>query len=576
MAAKDMDWLDNKHEVWEARHEEWERGEARLAGGTDVLPELWPFEWESVETDSRTGGIRLTTTDATRDIHTKDVVLGNSGEKIGEHYSLRQRSATYINFPDMYAMAMVGQILRAKPEVDYGTLGLVDRADGQVDPSRAELFHYNADGVGNDGSQFWNFVRHCANWAAAGTGHVWVMVEVPSQPAATFADEIAGARPFLRMFRAGDVEDWHYVEGRLAYLKVRVPMRSPKVVNGKMTGAKGQDGYYLLVRRGWQGFDGSEPGGVEKFSNGGWFLFDGDKTLVDQGDWSKTGGEIPCAALYYQRSAGTKAGGPAISRCGAIELGACAVSYMNLSSAADYDVWDGAGSLQIIKNASPEAFNTMISKIRGGNKYVPLQADPITKTAPEIHDASTGVVAADAFRARLDAKREEAKELAALEATSVPDSSGVSKAAGFAEAKAPRLALMASEIEQCFNAVLRWVELRWGRATPPGQGTNPPRAVIRMPKDFDLRDTLADIDRYFDIQTKSKLRSKTVDAKAMTRAAVETGIITDNETDDVEAEYGQSSDDLAASEAALTAFGAGAGGGLEGGGGGPPAPPEAD
>src|SRR5690349_525742 len=123
---KELAFLDNKHPVYEARVGEWRRDERRLRGGTDVLAELWPFEYE----DDPSGKDPLVNPPTS----TRDIILQDVTRPKGEQFRRRQGAATYLNFPDMFASSMVGHIIRRAPAFDqglnFGTLGQVQRAEG--------------------------------------------------------------------------------------------------------------------------------------------------------------------------------------------------------------------------------------------------------------------------------------------------------------------------------------------------------------------------------------------------------------------------------------------------------------
>lgn len=562
---KELAFLDNQHPVYAARIEEWRRDERRLRGGTDVLAELWPFEYEE---DPQGRDILTSPSSATRDIILQDVTRPK-----GEQFRRRQGAATYLNFPDMFASSMVGHVIRRAPAFDqgltFGTLGAVKRDPGQGDPSRAEQFAYNVDGVGNDGSMFWTWVRDVAKRAAASTGHRWVYVEAPARdanlPAPSRQDELDGQRPYWVEFSPTIVPDWDFQAGRLEYLNARPWVRAPRIgADGVVEGARLAQGYYLMVRRGCPTFAAgfTAPGARRPFRDGGWWFFSPDKVLVAEGDWERTAGEIPAACLYYERDSGVagdpdQGGRPAMSRHGAQELGNIAVAYMNLSSAGDFDTFDAAGSTLFFLGADPTSFNTAVDKKKEGNRWIPVPNVAANNTPPTLYDGSQGAIAQGVVDARLEAKREEAREVAALEVTAAPDASGASKSATWTERKVPRLALMASEIAAALNTLLPFTELRWGTAANRSQCTS----VVTMPTEFDIIDTMTQLDRYFGTRVQSGLSSPTVDARAMTKAATEAGLVTDAaEALTVEAEYRTSAETAEAAKAQVNALG-GFGGG---------------
>ena len=159
------------------------------------------------------------------------------------------------------------------------------------------------------------------------------------------------------------------------------------------------------------------------------------------------------------------------------------------------------------------------------------------------------------FTQTLERKRTEAEWLATREATSVPDSSGISKQMGFIEGKSPRLALAASELETAQNSCIRWLEMRANRNAKPG-------GMVSWTKVFDLTDTMESIKAVFSLQKLVGVRSTTLESKGMMRAVKESGLATDDkDLKKIEAEYGESSAESQSREAqqkdAAAAFGLG-------------------
>ena len=471
----------------------WLRNEIRLRGGDEVLAELRRFEWE---------------------------IAG------GEKYRSRQSQATYINFPDMFARLMVGHLFRQAPQpghgLSFGSLGeptIGESSRPQV-PPRADDVWWNVDGVGRDGSQWDNFWQ-AALLRAFATGHRWIFVEASSEAPRSRQDELQGLRPYLVEYSPTAVPDWHYDRGRLEFAIVRPRSRRPVVRNGTMEGSAYAQGYLLLVRNGFDGLG-------SRWQGGGWWLFDDEKKFVASGGndpqagggWEKLDGQIPLFPLFYERDEGSSLR-PAMSRPGMKELGQVAVSYMNLSSAADFDAWDAASSVQYLAGVDVEGFNLATAKYAAGNRQVPLPPHQDTGQVPQVFDGSTGAVTAEVFKSRLDSKREEAKEIASREISSSPESSGISKMAGFAEGKSPRLALLAAEIEQAQNTAIHFLEARYGEQ---------PSGAVSWERDFELLPLRTEIREYFDLVRSSGIRNADVEGRAMALAAREHRLA-DPETD---------------------------------------------
>jgi hypothetical protein len=269
---------------------------------------------------------------------------------------------------------------------------------------------------------------------------------------------------------------------------------------------------------------------------------------LERNPFDMTDGEIPLFPLFYQRDAKparrlielTQVAGaiaapplaigqsltvqnPAMSRPGTSELGNVAVSYMNLASAADFDAWDAGSSLTFLLGCDKEGYNLAKAKMDEGSRLIPVPTNQESGTPPQVMDSGTGAIVSAVFDTRLSAKREEAKELAAREIASVPDSSGESKKAGFGEVKAPRL-------EQAQNAAIWFLEKRFGNEQP--------RGGVTWTRDFDLEGLDDQINALFEREKASGYKSPTLGAKAMIVAAEEDGMIENKEErDKIEAEY---------------------------------------
>jgi hypothetical protein len=518
-------FLDSTHPIWDANHSLWRRNERRLRGSDEVLDELRRFDWESD--------------------------LPARGEE-KSHYQIRRERATYLNFAEMFATTMVGHLTRRVPQpgagLNFGTLGTVRREDSAGAVSRAEMVYYNADGVGNDGSQWDNFWAGAEKRAMA-TGHRWIMVEAPRQAPASFQDELDGLRPYLVEYSPRDVPNWSYDSGRLQWAVVRVDGVDRPRVNGRgqMVRGKGK-GYLLMVRY------GCEELGPD-FRVGGWWLFDSRKAEVAEGRWLNTRGEIPMFPLFYEREPENHGERPTMSRPGITELGALGVSYMDLTSARVFDAWDAAQSVTYFRGVDQEGFNLATDKLAEGSRYVPLpliQAGVGQYILPEVSDGSSGAVTEGVFNSLSESMFRDAQRMGVSEATSVPDSSGISKVAGFNEEKSPRLALCASHMEQAQNTAIYFLELRWGFARPTGS--------VTWTRKFDLVALTDEVNAIFNLEKLIGISSKTLNSKLMVMAAEERGFLSDDtERETVKNEFGASAQAAEDRQNALNTLAASAG-----------------
>jgi hypothetical protein len=553
------EWLQDQHPLFKLREGEWRRNERRLRGGVSVLPELRRFDWET-PCPSGTVGEFSATLDAgelSSGLANKDKVGTLTKYQPGEHYTMRQSQAMYVNFPDAFMAMLTGHLFRKRPTMDkglsFGSLGKIRPERVQANPTNAELVFYNTDGVGNDGSQWDTFWADVTRWAGA-TGHRWVFTEASVLPGVTQRDVFEGKRPYLTHISPLDIYNWDFENGRLSWAIQNLPPKSAVLgSDGKLDRANSKR-VRLYVRKGFTGFDAD---GEIIFSGGGWWTFDSQGTVSaepgDVGTWDGTKGAIPMWVHYYERDKDR------MSRCATTELGNAAVAYMNLDSAASFDAWDAASSLQFLLGVDPQAFEVAMEKILDGSKYIPVPSsgEPgTTKVVPTVQDSSAGAVTADVFTKRMSAIRETVREVTGLEVSGTPNSSGASKDAGFGEGKAPRLALLASEVEASQNIAIFFLEQRFGSAAPQGSST--------WTRDFDLAPVLDSIERLFDLQKTSGLMSPTMSAKLMMIAAKESGTLTSAEDQaTIESEFTTSAEAVASEQTRMATinaeFGRGAG-----------------
>lgn len=483
-------WLDNKHPIWTAQADLWRQNERRLRGGKLVLDgDLLAFDWEAKGT-----GAML--------------------------YQSRKALAHYENLPEEFATLLVGHLMRSAPQPDhglsFGALGKV-RGRDQVDrPTRAELLWYNADGAGNDGAQWDNYWAREMAFAMA-TGHRWEFVDAPGIAPRTLQDELTGRRPYLRGFSPLTVTDWYWEGGKLAYAILRLLRRKPLAVQANQSQVPG---YLLLVR---EGFRDLGP----EYEAGGWWRFDDRKVMVEAGDWSKTGGEVPLFPLYYQRdnqdgeydgTTGAAILAPSMSRPGLTELGQLAVALLNITSAQRFDAWDAAKSITWFLGVDQAAFNLAMQKLEDGSRYIPLPqaigADG-TRGGLAVTDSAAGAVASAVFRTILLDLRETAGRTALQEAAGSPGASGLSKEATFSHRIGARLAGIASEMENAQNTALYFAAMRFG-VQANGQ--------VVWPRKFDLVTLMDRLLQFFQAQSTAGASSKTATGLAMTKLVGELGI----------------------------------------------------
>jgi hypothetical protein len=552
----DRRWLDETHPIWRANITEWVQNIRRVRGGRPVFDELMMFTWEEDEKDDPNG-----------------------------NFQKRKSRAAYPNLPDRFLSTIAGHIVQELPEPDtetltYGPLGKVKRASDDAEESDAELFHYNVDGRGMQGSQFRAFVTDSLRKAMT-EGHIWQFCEGPATMPGSRADELKGQRPYWLNWRAAQVTNWDFsTDGRLNFLIARIPHRRPRLepVSGKLVGNDYEMGYYLLTREGCETFG-------EPYNLGGFWRFDGkreplttnglDDGPVICGLWTATGmdvqgtGEIPAWPLFYLRDDGlpplpsidaggqyeyrttleSRPGHDAMSRAAVTELCNIAVALMDLGSAAHFDAWDACMSMWFLLGADPDQHDT-VGKLMKRSRLVSVPKSSVDQSTPGIESGSNGAVAAEVIGSNWDRLMALAQDLAAIEATGDPAASGVSKQVSWSDKMATRLSQVAENLETALNTGLYNLCRRWGK-THQQAG----KAFIRVPRRFKLVELLDAISAHFDLELKTGLRSPTLGARAMVMSAERRGLL-GNEMDQakISDEYTQAVVDRTKEEAAQRAL----------------------
>ena len=517
-------WLNTESPLYEEISWLWEQNERRFEGGHNVYDELWRFDWETAPVRSRSNlrdGVTIPI--RTPQILNADIVVGEKDAYIssnaelapGEHYWRRQESAIYVNLMEAYATDIVGHIFRQAPApdagLDFGQLGIVRRLEDIDEPTRAELLYFNTDGIGSGTSQWDSFWSYQLKLAMA-TGYRWIYVDAPSEAPKLKRREILGFRPYLVGFSPRQVINHLYRNGRLEWAIVKLASRKPKLVKDSLEGNDAVDETLFLVRKGCTDFD-DDP--EFTFSTGGWWRFDADGAFLDEGDWSKTDGEIPMTPLIYDRH------DRLMGRPGLTELGNASIAMMNIQSAADFDAWDSAASVIAAIGADSKGFNLYITKVREGNRVAPLPMNEEFQKMPELKDMSTGVVASDTFDKRIDAIFKSADRIRGTETTSGPQNSGLAQQAGFTLGNVPRLSLVAGNLETAMNTAIYFTEKRWGIANPSGS--------VRMNKKFELIKLTSSAQAILQLEAIAGISSEDLDATVITAAAQDESFIVDNQ-----------------------------------------------
>jgi hypothetical protein len=512
---RELDFLDEKHPLFEEMYSTWEQNERRAEGGRAVLDELWRFDWETkYDKALEAAPWYLSAFMPRSEVSVRDVIPITSPFLPGEHYRRRQESAVYTGFMESYAEELVGGLMRESPlpttGLDFGTLGPVRRKRDIDKPKLSELIYYNADGIGNDGSQ-WDTFWATQIKAAMHTGYRWILVESPRQAPRLQIRQLQGFRPYLIGFSSRDVTNYHYEEGQLAFACVRFLMRQPKLnTKGKLIGNTMDYGYYWMVRRGYDGFG-------DAFRGGGWWMYDPQKKFLRSGDWSRTNGEIPLVPLFYDRH-------PRIfGRPATTMLGNADIALMNVSSAADFDAFDSAGSIQAVRGTTPDGFNLFIEKILGGNRYAPLEGatdDAGKVMSASVQDLSVGAVVADTFEKRINMILRLVDRIK-LQETFGTKTSGLSEQAGYIRGNASRLSILAGNVETCQNSVINFLERRAGNANPSGS--------TYWTRKFQLIELTTAAQSVLQLLRISGLSSVTLESRVVLASATDEGFVPDSQ-----------------------------------------------
>lgn len=495
MAGSDdgLKFLDTPDAHWTAHADGWKREERRLYGGDPVLTELTRFSGE--EDDS---------------------------------FALRVRTARYLNFPELHTSILAGHLLRAMPIPSFGQMGEV-RGRNQIGgsaPTLAEMFWYNCDGIGSDGSQFPAWANGVIKRSCA-TGYRWLMVEMPNAdtlaqirmtggrtPSATQLtqeDMIAGFRPWLVERSPLSATRRRIRNGVLEYILFKVPLLSEDPDSPETA-----VGSYLLVRQGVTALG-------TQFEPGGWWMFDEDHNLLDQGDWAATFGNIPVVRAVSETSSGTWEA-PALARSLTMELGQIGVDVMNARSEQRYNARQAAKSINWLLGADPDAQKVAAQQSLAGSILVgvpPVPNPDGSFAIPQMWNSSAAALDTGVYTAIIQEAVDEAREIMVRQITSEPGSSGESKMAGFEEANSPLLARLSASVETWINSLLYFYALRGGIPNPDPS--------VQMPRDFDLRQVVDDVDAMLDTLRRSGVSSPTWEQRLIVRKGDQLGLIPDED-----------------------------------------------
>lgn len=498
-ANESLTWLNTPDAHWEEHHAAWARDERRLYGGDLVLPELTKFATEDADS-----------------------------------FALRQATARYTNFPDQQMSLIAGHLLRAMRDIEFGSMGEVRERAKITVPTLAEIFTYNCDGVGQDGTQFRTWADGVIKRAGA-TGYRALMVEMPqvttlAEIRARVRGQAAGALTTEELIAGTLTEEdrslgWHpylveyspiswirrgFTEGTLDYavLRIKVPTQGVTEQNKWQTE---EDGLYVLVRQGYTGLG-------TMFAPGGWWMLSPTGAVIRDGRWDRTRGQIPLVVALAEHNLGTVED-PTIGRSLTMELGQIAVDMMNARSEQRYNARQAAKTLLFIMGGNTDTSTDVGKQVLAGSIVITVPPTEMTdgsKVVPQMWSSSSVALDTGVYTSILAEMMASAKDIMVEQITSDPGSSGESKKAGFEEAVSPLLSRLAGAYETWVNSLLYFYALRAGVS---------PDASLSMPTRFELRNILADVDRMFLTLKESTLDSATLSADMLIKKGDELGLI---------------------------------------------------
>lgn len=518
-------FLDSKHAIYVSHKAEWEREERRHAGGEGVLAEVVQFEYE--ETAS---------------------------------FDARKAWAQWIGFGRVHTTILAGHLTGDMPVPNYAGLGQPrEVGDTAGKQPLSELFHYNANGVGQDGMQLPAFLNLVAQNAMA-TGYRWLICELPDKqtlreirvstgtlaPDATplrvaaseaqvitEAEVRAGHRPFWEEYSPLAVPNWRFRQKRLIWAIVRQTVEDEE--------GKESFGYYLLVRGGYEApaTIGDWPG--EEFNGGGWWKFTEDKKQVDQGTWDDTDGEIPMWMHVGAPGNGTYLR-PSIGQSLTMELGQISADVMNAQSEQRYNLRQAAKSVNYWIGMEVPAHSRLIGQGRGGSIHVAAPASEIPPGSgnwqfPQLANSAAVLLDAEAYVNVIEGSVARARDIMVRQIIAAPDASGARVEAEHASATAPLLSQLAATFETSVNTGLYFTLRRFGLSHEESAD-----ASVKMSRQFELRDVVTDIDQLLSTIRDTGIRSPALERSLVVKKADQLDLMPEEDREEIEGELEESAE----------------------------------
>ncbi len=487
-------FFEYQHPIYQKSLNGWKREEARHYGGDAVINSDELRRWKGEEDDS---------------------------------YDARLAEAGYITLPKNHTALLTGHLSRETPIPNFAEMGKVrKREEVTGTPSLAELFWYNV-GIGADGEEMLPWIDGVQERAMA-TGFRWVLIEKPSMQTlaeiralggrrpdgpVTLQDQLDGFRPYPVEISPIDAPFWRISNRRLDCICFKIDLNEQTLPDSDpLNWMSTRTGWYLLVRRGFRGLG-------DEFAMGGWWKFSDQQEVFDKGNWDETDGQIPVFPFIGEPSQGTTER-PAMGRSLTMELGQIAVSLMNRMSERNYNIKEAAKSINYILGIEAEGHGLVVKQQNVGSITVgvpPVLLADGRVGIPAMWNSSASLLDASAFDMVIKGGMNEAREIMVKQITSAPDSSGLSKEAGFAEATSPLLARAATSRQQAMNTLLHFLAQR--------SGIRNPTANVEIKRDFKLLPAVDAVDSMMGALKRSWLRSTTWEQFLLTKRGEETGML---------------------------------------------------
>ncbi len=482
-------FLHWQHPVYLANKDQWLQNEELLYGGHLALEYLRPFEWE----------------------------MANMND-IESPFWWRKTQATYPNLPDKFTTLISAHLYRSAPRpdngLDFGTLGKINDTTGK---SQASSVFYSCDHPGLYGTNWDAWWQQTLKRAMA-TGHRWIFINGPPKLPQTKKEERFGSKPYLVEFSPLVVPNWYFDHaGNLEFCVVELADLDPKMEKGSFTvnGTGADAAKMLLVRKGCTRLG-------PEFSSGGWWIINKDEKVIDNDTFDDTDGDIPMFPYFSEPHKGLPTH-PAMSRPQTSELGNCAISMMNITSAANFDAWDRAMGIEWLRGVDLDAWNLAMEKQREGSRWLPLTPHAETDSIPEVTASKSGADSSLSYEKREQSLWTQAQWIGIQE--SVGGGVGGNTAAGanadFSATQMPRIIQIALQTMAAQNMAIFYLERRFGNKNPTGQAL--------WPTKYNLVELADRVKAFFESERLSGLRCTPLDTEAMIQLGVEKGLIANEE-----------------------------------------------